>query len=89
MERVGRDEIQKITVPSSKRTWLRLINGGRASGSTCSLDSSFIPEPGQAYIVRYAELGRRCQVELFRIKPGLAPVRETLVREESRSCLFQ
>lgn len=88
MERVDQDDLQKVAVPSGRRTWVRYVTGGSFSG-TCSLDFSFMPEAGQAYIARYATTRGSCQAELFRIRPGLAPARERLAPEGQRSCLLQ
>jgi hypothetical protein len=88
MERVDQDDLQKNAVPSGKRTWVRFVTGGAYSG-TCSLDFSFVPEIGQAYIARYSTTRGSCQVEFFRIRPGLDPTREPLTPEAKRSCLLQ
>ncbi len=88
MERVDQEDLQKVAVPSGRRTWVRYVTGGSFSGS-CSLDFSFIPEVGKAYIARYSSTRASCQVELFRIRPGLAPTPEPLQPESKRSCLLQ
>jgi hypothetical protein len=88
MERVEQDDLQKISVPSESRTWVRFITGS-AFSATCTLDFSFTPEPGQNYIARYTLLRGACQVELFRIRPGLSPAPSKLTPESSRSCLLQ
>ena len=88
MDRVSGADLRKITVASAKTTWLRYVRGGSASGK-CTLDFSFTPMPGQAYIARYTSALGRCQVELFRVRPGQDPVRQGLTPEKDRSCLFQ
>lgn len=88
VERVNDGDLKKIAVPSGKQTWVRHISGGSISG-TCSLDFSFTPKVAQAYIVRYTALVDACQAELFRIRPGMAPIPEGLTPETSRSCIFQ
>jgi hypothetical protein len=88
MERVEQDDLQKVSVPSENRTWVRFITGSALS-ATCALDFSFTPEAGQGYIARYTLLRGACQVELFRIRPGLTPAPARLTPESSRSCLLQ
>jgi hypothetical protein len=88
MDRVEQDDLQKISVRSENRTWVRFITGS-AFTATCTLDFSFTPEAGQSYIARYTLLRGACQVELFRIRPGLAPTTARLTPEASRSCLLQ
>ena len=88
MESIDREAFQRVKVPAPNRIWLRRVAGGRVSG-TCSLDISIQVEPNQAYIVRYTDLQGACQVETFKVRPQLDPVRHPLNREYSRSCLLQ
>lgn len=88
MDRVLQDDLQQVSVPAGRKTWIRYVAGGSFSG-TCSLDFSFTPQAGQAYIARYALTKGACQVELFRVRPGLAPTREPLTPESRRSCLLR
>ncbi len=88
MERVSSEDLQRIIVDASKATFVRYVRGGSAT-RRCTLDFSFTPQPGQAYIARYsADLGH-CQVELFHVRPGQDPARERLNPENVRSCLGQ
>ena len=88
MERVDKADLKKIAVPSTKKTWVRFAKGGTVTG-TCSLDFSFNPMAEQHYIARYTLLPGMCQVELFRIRPGLDPAPAGLTPEATRSCLFK
>jgi len=88
MERVAGADLQKISMPSAMPTWVRYVRGGSATGR-CTLDFSFTPMPGEAYIARYTSGLASCQVELFRIRPGQDPVRERLTPEKNRSCLLE
>lgn len=87
MERVDKEDLKKIAVPSGRRTWVRYVQGGAVTG-TCSLDFSFSPHPGEAYIARYTTWVGRCQVDLFRVRPGQDPSPEGLTPERKRSCLL-
>ena len=88
MTRIGKEAALKILVDGGARTWIRpdVDTGPR---SHCQGDFSFVPEPGNKYVVRFTADQQRCEIELFRLVAAGDPEREPLQSEERRSCLFQ
>ncbi len=84
MDQVTSSEFQRVMVPAAKRTWLRVVHS--SEGESCIADGSFIPDPNQAYIVRFINLKNACVVELFKIVPGADPARIPLQAESTRDC---
>jgi hypothetical protein len=72
-----------VLISAGKRTWFRLKHK-----RACVGDFSFVPEPGQAYILRAGTTSTPCVAEFFRVNPGRQPTREHLHTEEKRSCLL-
>jgi hypothetical protein len=84
MDQVTSSEFQRVTVPATRRTWLRIVHS--SEGETCIADGSFIPDANQAYIVRFISLKNACLVELFKIVSGADPARIPLQAESTKDC---
>jgi hypothetical protein len=84
MDQVTSSEFQRVTVPSARRTWLRVVHS--SEGETCIADGSFVPDANQNYIVRFVNLKDACVLELFKIVPGADPARVPLKAESAKEC---
>ncbi len=82
---------KKILVRSDERVWFEAKSLVRSTSfnTSCSGDYSFVPEAGQAYIIRYWLDAKQCHFELFRVVPRADPVPQALTISESQSCLFK
>jgi hypothetical protein len=88
---VDRAARQSIFVTGDQRVWLYLKYAQYSIRTrvSCDGDFSFVPQTGNAYIVRNTLNQDDCVVELFRVVPGGDPVRENLTPEQGRPCLSQ
>ncbi len=89
---------KRVFVDGDTQTWVRfywasasrLVQGPPVA---CETDVTFTPRAGHAYILRMIQVGAvantSCDFELFRVVPGGVPVREPLVVERERGCLFE
>ena len=86
---VPRDRWQRIPLAGEQPVWLsiqaklRLQNGIQR----CHGRHQFTPVSGVEYIVRSQQSRQTCTVELFRVVPGEAPVRERFSAQDGGSCL--
>ncbi len=79
----------KFKIPANQQTFF-YVRSRRWVGSgnnTCEGDYSFLPEPGQLYMIRLTTLGRQCHLEMFQSDPGATPRPIGVTRAPLRSCL--
>jgi hypothetical protein len=81
---------KKFRIPSNKKSFFYIRSKFYAAAVTytCDGDFSFIPSPGQLYIMRYT-MAEHCVLEVFESEPGGPPRPVAVEREQSQSCLFK
>lgn len=91
-----RSEIQPATdarfrIPADKPTHFHLRSRywTPAFHYTCEGDYSFLPEAGRLHLIRYALVGNKCQLQMFRGDPGAQPEPMPFNVEAGRSCLVR
>ena len=83
MESYDKSNTAGVPIAAGQRTWFRLKHQ-----RSCAGDFSFVPEPGQAYVLVAGTPAAPCSAGLFRLRRGQLPQGESMDREEARSCLF-
>ena len=86
---VPREKWQRIPLEGDQPIWLSVRSQLRLQNQTreCHGRHQFTPVSGVEYIVRTQENRQVCLIELFRVVPGQAPVKERFSANDSESCL--
>ncbi len=75
-------QFRAIGLTPGEAAWVRVRDAQSRpttpGATTCEADAGFIPEAGQAYILRVRAQTTTCTAELFKLVPGGDPVRDRL-----------